>query len=192
MAWDLGTAVGGKTLYTWRQERGSSCGPACVLMVARLAANKMLDETTVRTWFGDAEGGHTRNAYGIRDFADAGSTRSPVVGVLSGKLGLRDSRAVEGGDNSVKYAKSCTAHRPGILFVRWLSHNVATNGWEKTDYAHWVVVVGMDGTDLVCLDPEAGVVRMTAADQNHCRYGVTYPGHAVVSWGFVERLVTTR
>lgn len=71
-AWDAGTAVGGHTFFTFRQDpTDGSCAPACVMTVARLANNKVLEEDTLHRWFAAAEGVQSVrnvNQHGIREF----------------------------------------------------------------------------------------------------------------------------
>ena len=145
-------------------------------MCAWDAGTAVLEEDTLHRWFAAAEGVQSVrnvNQYGIREFTSLGANASGVIGVLAGRLGLKNAHAVMGTDNAMKWTSACTPHRPGIFLIQWYA--LADGMWRATDVLHWVVVVGMVGADLICLDPLAGMVPMTPKGVEKRRYVILGP-----------------
>ena len=162
--WQTLTDSKGNSYRFWKQQKDSSCGVACVMMVASLVQRKELDESTVRGWFGEAEGSKNIDSTGVREFDRTGSTKSPIIGVLS-KLGISALNAPEG-SAAVRNIMQCSPSKPGILFIKWPGRG-----------AHWIVIANFrpdsNGTSaFVCLDPWYGLVEWEA------RYYPTYRPNA--------------
>jgi hypothetical protein len=148
MAWSDVQSSSGDTYRLYSQEKNQSCGVACTMMVLKLKQNREIGESTVRTFFGDAEGGVNKDSSGIRSFDSTGSTQSPIIGVLAKyKIGANQVARPQVG----KWIKQASPSKPVILGVDWGVSGVGQGG-------HWVVCVQY-GTKLVCLDPIYGLVE---------------------------------
>jgi hypothetical protein len=148
-------------LYT--QEKTSSCGVACVMMMIQLMQNQELAEDVVRAWFGRAEGSANIDHYGVRDFENIGSTQSPIITVLSDKKKIA-AHMHRTWANVSKHINEATAKKPCICHVAW-----------DADHAHWVVLIGKIGHNYLFLDPAYGVVETALAASPHGGVYVT-PG----------------
>ncbi|WP_224363969.1 C39 family peptidase [Hyalangium versicolor] len=147
MAWSAVNDSLGNTYQLYSQEKNNSCACASTMMVIQLVKGKQLDETSVRRWFGEAEGSINIDQYGTRDFANVAATQSPIISVLS-KNGI-SAHMVRDWSNVQKYVGKATRSKPGILHVAWTPAG-----------GHWVVLVGKNAAgNYICLDPWYGVVE---------------------------------
>ncbi|MBN1205586.1 MAG: C39 family peptidase [Myxococcaceae bacterium] len=147
MAWLTVNDSLGNAYQLYSQEKNNSCACASAMMIIQLVKGKQLDETTVRRWFGEAEGHINIDEYGTRDFDTTGATQSPIISVLA-KSGI-SAHMVRGWSNVQKYVGQASPSKPGILHVAWTPAG-----------GHWVVLVGKNaGGDFICLDPWYGVVE---------------------------------
>ena len=185
MPWIAQTASDGNQYNIYQQDKENSCSCASIAMIARLALNKTLDESTVRGWVAEAEGGFRRDASGVRSFDTMGTYRDVYSGVLQ-KIGLKGF-PTKGHDNVEKWLPSVTRSKPAIVDVNWKMWNPGTGTWDNAG-GHAIVCVGKSGSNYVFLDPGIGVVER-AVTEGYV-YAVTYPGAADVSQGYMERMTT--
>lgn len=186
--------------YTYfRQDLLSSCGRAAVLTLIYYIQNKQLSPSIVGRWFREFEGSLHVGNNGIRDFVNAGSNRSSVIGVLS-KLGIY---ATYTNHIHIKnhISRISRAH-PAILSVGWYIRT--ERGWRRNG-GHWVVAVEIIDGHIICLDPglenSGNTIPLTAFptvisyNQNHppkLKYGAyncTYQDHMVT--GYIDGLIQT-
>lgn len=144
------------------QERGNSCGPACVAIVKRgfhnLASNQISEEQ-IRGAVALAEG-HKLNtdvstigaeAIAEHDWINVGSNNGGLIEVLK-KSPAQVPNARDGGgmsaDAFLEKLRECTPRKPAIIGWNW-----------KGGGGHWTVCAGptKDGTQLLILDPWTGI-----------------------------------
>ncbi len=153
------------------QERGNSCGPACVCILKRsfyrLASNAV-SEKYIRGLVALAETGKlyqgispmSLQAVNAHDWKNAGANNGGLIDVLRSNP-HPIVKARDGGGKSrdalLTELRKCTQHKPCI--VGWL--------WNGGG-GHWTVCNGptKDGTELVILDPWDGIqyVKNTLAE----------------------------
>ena len=157
------------------QERGNSCGPACVAMVKRgvhrLAANQV-SEQHIRGLVALADAGRlhegvsalssvARNAH---DWVNVGSMNDGLIKVLHAQPHRVATARDAGGMTPaalLEELRTCTPNKPAI--VGWL--------WGAGG-GHWTCCVGptADGADLVILDPWDGVQYVDNSDPGFMSY----------------------
>jgi len=153
------------------QQKGNSCGPACVLIV-KMAwhpnAKDKLREPQVRGIvalyeFGKAHQGVSSigpEAVGLHNWKNAGSNREPLIKTLhSQPFAVPSAKAVSGLAPAamLEELRKCTPKTPAI--VGWI--------WSAGG-GHWTVCAGptKDASRLIILDPWEGVqyIQNTLAD----------------------------
>jgi hypothetical protein len=147
MPWENVQTSGNQQYRLFRQEKTSSCGVACAMMVIKLKQNKELDEVTIRNAFTKAEGSINKDHTGHRNFDDLGCSHQPIIGVLAEH---KISANLAAYDKVAKWIKTATPSKPVILNIKW--------GVSGQNGGHWVVCVG-HSQNLICLDPWYGLVE---------------------------------
>ncbi len=181
MAWQVGNTDGGATYNWFQQEKGQSCGVACVMMVLRQMQNRILSEDSVRAMFTKAEGAINVGHDGMRDFNSTGTTQSPIIAVLANyKVASNQvARSFVG-----KWIKTATATKPEILGVDWGVAGVGQGG-------HWVVCLSWPGSgNALVLDPWYGVVE-TAANLFPIYFARTATSAGAIPKGRINDLIQT-
>jgi hypothetical protein len=148
------------------QQKGNSCGPACILILKQLyspGARYMLSEQVFRGLVAMAERGrlHTgvsaisRHAGGLHDWTRNGSMPGELVQILKAPpVMISTARTVAGSPEFVlDELRKTSSKRPAIVGWWWGKRGDQSNG------GHWTVCVGptKDGRDLTILDPWNGV-----------------------------------
>lgn len=160
--WERTKDVDGRWHDYVLQERGNSCGPACVAIVKRgfhnLAANQISEEQ-IRGAVALAEG-HRLNegistlgaqAISAHDWVNVGSNNAGLIQVLK-KSPAPVPNARDGGGLSaaafLERLRQCTPRKPCIIGWNWQGGG-----------GHWTVCAGptKDGSQLLILDPWTGV-----------------------------------
>lgn len=185
MPWIAQTASDGFAYNIYLQDKENSCACACVTMVARLAQNKILDESTVRGWVKQAEGGIHTDAAGLRQF-DTQATSRDLYGAVFQNLKVT-SFPVKGTDNVAKWITKVRRSHPAVVSLGWQTFNVTTAAWERTG-GHAVLAVNVHNNNIIFLDPGIGVVEIPVAAGV---YTVTYPGQLTASHAYMEEMRTT-
>lgn len=145
------------------QVKGSSCGPACVRMVAKLKG-KDVGEEQVRQLIEKKEGGkasiltsgNSQYKSGDHNWGKHGGYGSKGGGEGTWKVdaaleALNIPYREINGDPSVVLNRT-TYSKPGIAVVRW-----------STGGLHWIVVAGkLKNGDFIVLDPACGLKEVSA------------------------------
>jgi len=156
------------------QVKGSSCGPACVRMVAKMVLGKEVGEEQVRQAIERAEGGvvstlasektgayqaggHDWGAHGAQG-SGGGGVGTWDLDVALKSLGVADAH-VELGYARNAFSKT-TVKKPGIAACGW---NAGWNG-ANSQGLHWVVVAGKltNGSYLI-IDPAYGIGEVSSS-----------------------------
>jgi len=161
--WERTKDVDGNWHQYILQEKGNSCGPACVTIVKTALypqAKSQLREPEVRGIIALHESSKTNEgisalspeAVGLHVWKTVGSSRPPLIKTLRGKpFSVNSARAGAPQLDSagmITELRKCSSKRPGIIGVDW------SNG-----SGHWVVCIGetKDKSRLKFLDPWTGV-----------------------------------
>ncbi len=185
MGWTAQTASDGYTYNIYLQDKENSCACASIVMAARLAKNKILDESTVRGWVQQAEGSVNTNAQGVRSFDDTGTAGDLLSSVFQ-KIQIT-SFTVKGTSNVGKWIVNTRRSHPAVVGVIWKSFNAGTGMWDSVG-GHMVLAVNVHNNNVIFLDPGIGVVEIPIT--NLPVYAVTYAGSASVSQGYMEQMTT--
>lgn len=156
------------------QQKGSSCGPACVRMVAEMVLSKQFGEDQVRQAIERVEGGtvsqltsERQGAFqpGTHNWGNHGGHGSGGGGVGTWDLDVAlKSLGVSDAHVAMGYCRNAfnmtTAKRPGIAACAW---NGGWNG-QNSQGMHWVVVAGKlrNGSFLI-IDPIFGISEVDPA-----------------------------
>ena len=180
------------------QTKGSSCGPACVRMVVKMATGKEVGEEEVRREIERVEGGkastlasaagafqagdHSWGAHGVRG-SGGGGIGTWHLDVPLKRLG------VEGAHIAMGYARNAfnktTVRHPGIAACAW---NAGWNG-SSSSGLHWVVVAGkLKNGKYLIIDPAYGIGEVSA-DSAILEYN---PGRAKATFLNNRTIITTR
>jgi ABC-type bacteriocin/lantibiotic exporter with double-glycine peptidase domain len=176
MPWTTQVASDGHTYSIYRQDQRNSCACASLAMFAKLALNKTLDESTVRTWVKEAEGGKNTDKEGVRGFQNVPTSRD-LYGELFKKLKII-SFPVKGPMNVAKWISNVSHAHPAICSVSWDGGG-----------GHAVLAAKVHNGNIIFLDPGKGVVEIAIFDLP--KYAVTYPNSARESKGKLKEMRTT-
>lgn len=150
----------GKSYEFILQERGNSCGPACVLIAKQLVHPEKRDqirEGQIRGLMAQAKAGtlHTgQSSIGdearvLQNWQITRSNCISTIKILKGEPGRIDSAKMASADRDTlfKQLNKCTKMKPAII------------GWHWNVGGHFTVCVGptRDGSELIILDPWTGV-----------------------------------
>lgn len=171
-----GPATDGFHYDVYLQDKDNSCACASIAMAARLIQNKRLDESTVRGWVAEVEGGFRRDKEGVREFDQTATARDLYGGVFQ-KLNVT-SFPVKGSTNVAKWVGSVSRAHPAVISVNW-----AAGG------GHAVLAVNVHNGNVIILDPGVGIVEIPIF--NVPTYTVTYPGAGAAQVGTMNEMRTT-
>jgi len=187
MGWAPPTAASDGFVYNvYLQDQDNSCACASVTMFARLVQNKTLDESTVRGWVRQAEGGAHTNKEGVRSFQNVATSRD-LYGSVFQNLKVT-SFPVKGMHNVAKWITKINRAHPAVVSIGWQRWNPGTNSWERTG-GHAILAVNVHANNVIFLDPGIGIVEIPAGKLPV--YSVTYPGAAALSQGYMEEMRKT-
>lgn len=187
MPWNAPAAASdGFTYNSYRQDQENSCACASITMFARLTQNKILDESTVRGWVKQAEGGKNTNKEGLRSFQETATARD-LYGAVFQNLKVT-SFPIKGGPNVAKWILKVNRAHPAVVSIGWQVWNAGTGVWERSG-GHAILAVNVFNNNVIFLDPGSGIVEVPVADLP--LYTVTYPGAAQPSYAFMEEMRAT-
>ena len=177
MGWAPPTAASDGFVYNiYLQDQDNSCACASVTMFARLAQGKTLNESTVRGWVRQAEGGKNTDKEGVRSFQKV-ATKRDLYGAVFGNLKV-NSFPVKGKQNVAKWITKTTRAHPAVVSIGW-----------KNGGGHAILAVNVHNNNVIFLDPGIGIVEIPVA--NLPVYSVTYPGSATPSTGDMQEMRRT-
>jgi hypothetical protein len=158
------------------QEKGNSCGPACVRMIkaAHYPQDKSkLGEQEIRGIVAQIEKDKTHQGLStskikrLHDWTHVGSCTDPLVEALkSPPAPVKNARPLYTGAAKIRSELAkCSPQQPAIVGWWW--------GTGKTHGGHWTVCVGPSTRDkLVILDPWNGVQYINNTDNGFTSYQV--------------------
>lgn len=170
------------------QQKGNSCGPACVVMMksaVHVAAKQKLREPEIRGVVAlfEANKQHTGvsslspEAVGAHNWRNVGSNPEPLIQTLRAEpFALRTAKGFYGPAATVRAKlEECSTKRPAI--VGW---------WWDSGGGHWTVCIGptKDGTKLRILDPWNGIQYLDNNDTDFCKYSVREGGNVTATGWF--------
>ena len=135
-----------KQYYYCKQEKGESCGPACVATMAWVMRKAKIEEDIIRREIGRSEGTGGRSEPGrpmYRSFDETGTWE--IASVLKKYI----AGAAWGLGPWSPHTKL-----PAVIVVRWNDGSM-----------HWVVAVEKIGNYILCLDPWYGMVLWVPGDE---------------------------
>jgi hypothetical protein len=187
MGWDNPTAASDGFVYNvYLQDQDNSCACASVTMFARLVQGKTLNESTVRGWVRQAEGGKNTDKEGVRSFQKVATSRD-LYGSVFQNLKVT-SFPVKGMANVAKWVTKTTRAHPAVVSIGWQKWNAGTNAWVRAG-GHAILAVNVHNNNVIFLDPGAGIVEIPVG--NLPVYSVTYPGSGQLSQGYMEEMRRT-
>ncbi|HDS9358784.1 TPA: hypothetical protein QH850_001300 [Enterobacter chengduensis] len=163
---NFGKDITGKWRPIVKQERGYSCGPACVKMISYLVNNIELGEDFTRASIIKAEGNLDTSlglggvvVEGARDFNRMGTWNicegidalRPLIRyeiyTNGGLMGLGGIGKIKSSARDINVLSRTTIKKPAIINVNW-----------RDGGAHWIVIAGrLNDTNFLVLDPWYGV-----------------------------------
>lgn len=163
------------------QQKGNSCGPACVLIVKTAwhpTSKGKLSEPEVRGTMALFEHGKqntgvssiSAEAIGLHAWKNVGSVRGSILnGLKSQPYSVPGARAVTNLPDAAMLdeLRNCTPKKPGIIGINWLAGG-----------GHWVVCIGPTAANdsIIILDPWDGVQYL----QNDVATYKDYNGNGVI------------
>jgi len=157
------------------QERGNSCGPACVAIVKRAVYDLVptqLSEQEIRGLVALAEKGKLHEgisalsdaATSAHDWANVGSLNGGLIKVLQANPHRISTARDAGGmtaDAFLDELRKCTPKKPAIVGWNWSGGG-----------GHWTCCIGptKDGTELVILDPWEGIQYVPNSNPGYMSY----------------------
>jgi hypothetical protein len=157
------------------QAKGSSCGPACVRIVAKMVTGKEFGEEMVRQMIEREEGGVVSTltsesgglgGAGSHDWGNHGGHGSGGGGVgtwnldnVLKSLGITDAHVEQGYPRNA--FNKTSVKNPGIAACGWSA------GWNGSNSQglHWVVVAGtLSNGNYLIIDPAFGIGEVSPND----------------------------
>lgn len=161
--------------FIYGQDKNASCVCACLATVIRLVKNKIMDESAVRIWVKEAEGGGTADFDGFRRF-DKKGTKEDIISHVLNKFKIA-TFPVRGRDNVAKWIVKTSRFHPAIVGV----HYPDPQHPDQFAGGHAIVAAGVDNGNVIILDPggsaNAAPVLAHVPVASLPEYRVRYPLH---------------